>query len=54
MTEAITVSRRAVLTGAVAALLSAGLAHGRTPSNHLGRMTMNKYFDDETCRLEPV
>ena len=41
MTEAITVSRRAVLTGAVAALLSAGLAHGRTPSNQLGTTIMN-------------
>ena len=33
--------RRAVLIGAVATLLSAGVAHGRTPSNHLGRTTMN-------------
>jgi len=39
MTAAVIVSRRAVLTGAT--LLSAGLAHGRTPNNHLGRTTMN-------------
>jgi 4-carboxymuconolactone decarboxylase len=41
MTATIIVARRAVLTGAAATLLSAGLAHGRTRSNHLGRTTMN-------------
>jgi quercetin dioxygenase-like cupin family protein len=42
MTEAIDVSRRAVLAGTVATLLSAGLAHSGTPaSNHLRRTTMN-------------
>ena len=42
MTEAIDVPRRAVLTGAVATLLSIGLAHGGTPANnHPRRMTMN-------------
>jgi quercetin dioxygenase-like cupin family protein len=42
MTEVINVSRRAVLAGTVATLLSPGLAHGGTPaSNHLRRTTMN-------------
>jgi quercetin dioxygenase-like cupin family protein len=42
MTEAIDVSRRAVLAGTVATLLSAELAHGDTPaSNYLRRTTMN-------------
>ena len=42
MTEAIDVSRRAVLTGAVATLVSAGLAHGGTPAtDHLRRAIMN-------------
>ena len=42
MTEAIDDARRAVLVGGVAALLSAGLAHGGTPaSNHIRRTTMN-------------
>lgn len=42
MTEGINVSRRAVLTGAVATLLPTGLAHGGTPaSNQLRRTAMN-------------
>ena len=42
MTETIDVPRRAVLTGAVATLLSIGLAHGGTPvNNHPRRTTMN-------------
>jgi len=42
MTEVINASRRSVLAGTVATLLSAGLAHGGTPaSNHLRRTTMN-------------
>jgi hypothetical protein len=42
MTEVINGPRRTVLTGAVAVLVSAGLAQGGTPaSNHLRRITMN-------------
>jgi 4-carboxymuconolactone decarboxylase len=42
MRQAIDVSRRAMLAGYVATLLSAGLAHGGTPaSSHLRRTTMN-------------
>jgi quercetin dioxygenase-like cupin family protein len=42
MTEVINVSRRAVLAGPLATLLSPGLAHGDTPaSNHLRRTTVN-------------
>ena len=42
MTETIDASHRAVLAGAVATLLSAGLAQGGTPaSNHLRRTSMN-------------
>ena len=42
MTEAIDVSRRAVLTGAAATLVPSGLAHGGTPAtDHLRRTTMN-------------
>ena len=42
MTDAIDVARRAMLAGAVATVLSAGLVHGGTPtSSHLRRTTMN-------------
>ena len=42
MTEVIYVSRRAVLAGTVATLLSPGLVHGGTPaSNHVRSTTMN-------------